>query len=244
MAIPYNFWLTTGSLTAAAVMILLFYTYRDTMSNRVKIALIYGSIVLTVFPIFHYVYAKTCGSVMISCGKWHALLYSLMGSLGIALVALLLLTPLLVRWRKQRVQPGTDLDARVRMLATAVGVKVPRVYVKDSAQPVAYTVSHISPLIIISVGMLELLDQDELDAVLLHELGHIRQRTGLLKTARSMLRLMLPIAGFNAFGKELDEEESRADMVAAHVQGTTEHLLSAKERLSLFADEQAMPSSL
>ena len=58
--------------------------------------------------------------------------------------------------------------------------------VLDHTTAVAYCVPGIRPRIVVSEGTIDLLDEDELDAVVAHERGHAHERHGLV---------MLPLAG-------------------------------------------------
>ena len=60
--------------------------------------------------------------------------------------------------------------------------------VLDHTTAVAYCVPGVRPRIVVSEGTIELLDDDELDAVVAHEQGHAHERHGLV---------MLPMAGLS-----------------------------------------------
>ncbi|TVV69901.1 M48 family metallopeptidase [Sphingomonas solaris] len=74
---------------------------------------------------------------------------------------------------------------------TTLGVRLPRFGVLDAAEPNALTIGE-GPncgLIVVTRGMLDRLDDDELLAVLAHEASHIRQGdTGLLAANHALMR--------------------------------------------------------
>jgi len=78
---------------------------------------------------------------------------------------------------------------------------------------------------------IEVLSRKELQAVLLHEYGHLRGNTSLYKVSRSIYSKIPLLYAFLDGRKLEDEEEIRADAFAARTQGTARYLESAKGKL-------------
>ncbi|ELY46082.1 M56 family metallopeptidase [Natronorubrum sulfidifaciens] len=94
-----------------------------------------------------------------------------------------------------------NIDGRVRRLATQADVAHPSVAVADRAEPGCLTVgSQRSPTIVVTTGLLEALDDDELDAALAHEVAHIANRD---------LPVVTAVAATVAIGDRLLERERR-----------------------------------
>jgi Zn-dependent protease with chaperone function len=93
-----------------------------------------------------------------------------------------------------------------------------RVYYFDSAIPRAFAAGRS---IFVSIGLLEMLDDNELKAVLAHEAWHIRQNTG----TPYFMRLALM-----TFSSSESELESSADRFAAEIAGSAA-LLSARNKV-------------
>jgi len=78
-------------------------------------------------------------------------------------------------------------------------MECPEVYVRQSASPNAYTlaISGRKPFIVVHTSLLELLTNKEIQAVLAHELGHLKCNHGVWLTAANVLALgtvsLLPI---------------------------------------------------
>ena len=71
---------------------------------------------------------------------------------------------------------SAGFQARVRCCAAAVGVRrAPKVRVTVDLGPWALVTGLLRPQVVLSTGLLALLDAEELDAVLCHELIHLRQ---------------------------------------------------------------------
>ncbi len=76
-----------------------------------------------------------------------------------------------------------DLSARVRRLATGADVPIPTIAVADTSVPNAFTVGGPrSATLVVSTGLLSALDGDELDAVLAHEIAHVKNRDAMVMT--------------------------------------------------------------
>ncbi|WP_323674792.1 M48 family metalloprotease [Halorubellus sp. PRR65] len=109
-----------------------------------------------------------------------------------------------------------ELYAAVRRLAQQADVPAPDLKLVESSVPNAYTVGFTpsSSTIVVTTGLLDTLDSDELHAVLAHELAHVTNRDGAVMS----VGYLLPAVAF-AFAKALtspfesDEEERDGDDV-------------------------------
>jgi len=93
-----------------------------------------------------------------------------------------------------------------------------RVYYFDSAIPRAFAAGRS---IFVSIGLLEMLDDNELKAVLAHEAWHIRENTGAPYFMKHALM---------TFSSSESELESRADRFAAEIAGSAA-LSSARNKV-------------
>ena len=78
--------------------------------------------------------------------------------------------------RKIRKQDNPQLFNVVEEVAIAAGVPMPSVYIMDEAAPNAFATgtSPESASVAVTTGLLEKLDRNELQGVIAHEIGHIR----------------------------------------------------------------------
>jgi len=107
-----------------------------------------------------------------------------------------------------------DLIAMVRGLAQRARLPMPRVYIIPTASPNAFATGR-SPrhaAVAVTEGILRLMDREELEGVLAHELAHVRNRDTLISTIAAtlagvimMLANMARWAAF--FGGSRDEED-------------------------------------
>ena len=107
-----------------------------------------------------------------------------------------------------------DLVAMVRGLAQRARLPMPRVYVIPTASPNAFATGRNPQHAAVAVteGILRLMDREELEGVLAHELAHVRNRDTLISTIAAtlagvimMLANMARWAAF--FGGSRDEED-------------------------------------
>ena len=95
--------------------------------------------------------------------------------------------------------PG--LYAMVRSLAQRAEMPMPRLYVIDSPQPNAFATGRNPQKAVVAVttGILQTLNNDELEGVLGHELAHVKNRDILISSIAAMLAAALSIFARMAF---------------------------------------------
>jgi Zn-dependent protease with chaperone function len=91
---------------------------------------------------------------------------------------------------------GLHLDA-VRVLDLP---EAPELYIAQDPQPNAYTIGLDRPFIVLTSGLVDLLDDDELRIVIGHELGHVLSGHALYSTVLFTLIRMTGIVGWIPFG--------------------------------------------
>jgi Zn-dependent protease with chaperone function len=113
------------------------------------------------------------------------LTYVLLYSKGPGLIVRLL-NVLEVPWDEH---PGLGIAAR--RMADEAGVRLPRLGIIECIEPNAFTVGYgDSCYLVMTSGLLEVLDARALEAVVAHEIGHIKNRDHHFSAAVSALRLV------------------------------------------------------
>ena len=88
-----------------------------------------------------------------------------------------------------------QLYAQLREACAILDVKEPELYVAHNPLPNAMTSGHTHPYIIVTSGLLDLMNEDEILAVIGHELGHIKSGHVLYRTMALCISLLLTIIG-------------------------------------------------
>jgi heat shock protein HtpX len=105
-----------------------------------------------------------------------------------------------------RAKPVTEAEipqvyAIVRRLTAQIGMPMPRIYVINSAQPNAFATGRNPKKAAVAVtsGILQILDYDELEGVLGHELAHVKNRDILISSIAAMIGSAIAILSRLAF---------------------------------------------
>ncbi len=97
----------------------------------------------------------------------------------------------LARYRARELAPGENprLERIVVNLAARAGIPRPRIYLLPAGQPNAFATGRDPEhaAVAVTAGLLELLDDDELEGVIGHELGHVVHRDILVGTIAATL---------------------------------------------------------
>jgi heat shock protein HtpX len=129
--------------------------------------------------------------------------------------------------------PG--LQASIVELAKTIGVVRPRIGLVEDLRPNAFICGRNKrPMIVFSLGLIRMLDDDELRAVAAHELVHIKHRDTQFRTVASALAWLSffnPLA-FVAMRMARRERERMADDAASAVLGDKAALVEVIKKVS------------
>ena len=138
------------------------------------------------------------GGVVIAAGGGLVVMVVLLAAM--ALGQLLLSERLALRAMHARVVSAEDapgLHALVQRLAIQADVPMPRLAISDLPVPNAFAMGR-SPkhaTVCVTAGLLQLLERNELEAVLAHEIGHIKNRDVALMTMASFFASLAAMVG-------------------------------------------------
>ena len=158
------------------------------------------------------------------------------GAVGLGLLRLALMAWYVAR---QRGIPDAQLQALIDDLARRSGAASPRGMLHVSNQPLAFTYGVFRPTVLLSTWMLEMLDERELEAVLIHELEHIARRDYLIVWLATILRdafFYLPTTRA-AYQQLQQEKELACDDLAVQRTHRPLALASALTKIWLYAVE-------
>ncbi|HLC64553.1 MAG TPA: M48 family metalloprotease [Candidatus Nanoarchaeia archaeon] len=212
-------------------------SFRKSLTFKKKLTYLYAHVFFLIFPFLFGLFFAGCQAFSSRCslaGPLFALF--LLTFLGTLLV-LAILTPLLflVKYRKQSVElVNSKWNSLAIKVARKFGLKVPRIFHLKTPKPVAFSTSFLRPSIFISIGLTEILAKKETEAVILHELGHIKTRSSFTKFSSYLISALSPLSRLNSFSRELNNQECCADAFASEMQGTSRHIDSAKGKIEEF----------
>lgn len=134
---------------------------------------------------------------------------TLTGAFVLALIFMLIqfaISPSIVRMstRLRYLQPGENqwLEGLVGKLASAAGVKPPRLAIVPDPTPNAFVFGNSSNNMTLAVnqGLLSQLNEEEIQGVIGHEIGHIRHKDSIVMTFLSAIPLIAYVISRAAFG--------------------------------------------
>ena len=172
-----------------------------------------------------------------------AMLLIALGALGLGLVRLALLTRFIAR---QQGMIDPHLQELAERLAQRLHAPHPRVLLCSNDRPLALTYGLLRPRVLLSTGLLDLLDAAEREAVLAHELEHMARRDFLLNWVATILRdafFYLPTSHI-AYRQLQDEKELACDDLVVSATHRPLALASALAKVWLRAVEPAHPGRL
>ncbi len=85
---------------------------------------------------------------------------------------------------------GKDLENRVLELATQLHIRQTIRLLESGIAKVPMVIGHLKPVILIPIGLINSLTTDEVEAILVHELAHIRRRDYLVNLLQSFMEII------------------------------------------------------
>jgi bla regulator protein BlaR1 len=97
----------------------------------------------------------------------------------------------LERLKRTKVNPaGLQWEQRVSRLSQTMGIKRAVSLLESAVVKVPVIIGYLKPLILVPVGLVNALGQQEVEAILLHELAHIRRRDYLVNLLQSFIETL------------------------------------------------------
>ncbi|MBI2141295.1 M48 family metalloprotease [Candidatus Woesearchaeota archaeon] len=229
---------------AIAIAALVMLRRLKTADTKKRLTLLYIHVFAFVFPFLFFIFFRGCQSYFSGCDQAKAILTMLGLTAVIAMVIALAVAPIVFvkrQSRKASLLQGSHWNRLVQRHSGGLAIRQPKLYILNTATPVAFSFSLFTPRIFLSAGLFDILWKKEIEAIVLHELAHIKGRASVLKLSGYVARLLSPFYALANFpdSSRVSEDEMKADSFAAAVQGTSRHLDSAKEKIVSYCRERA-----
>lgn len=92
--------------------------------------------------------------------------------------------------RMKLLPAGRHWERKLGELSTALGIKDKVAIVQSGLTKIPITLGHFKPLVLIPIGLLNNLSAAEVEAILLHELSHIRRKDYLVNLLQSIMEII------------------------------------------------------
>ena len=132
--------------------------------------------------------------------------------------------------RKSQIVSGRVYEF-VKVSSKKMKIRQPKIYTINRQDPLAFSFRSFKSAVFLSVGLSDILKWKELQAVILHELAHIKQKSSALKMSTFFLRIFSPLSLILKFHHNNKFEEEKADSLAIKIQKTRMHINSARKKI-------------
>lgn len=227
--------LSIGSILLSSLLFVLSQKINRTVT--IKFALIYSHIITLIFPLVLLTTHSACGAFCFSCYN------NPINLIGIALPTTLILStitgfiviPLLFTFKNKEIEIKSNwMNSFLKLYSKKLKIKIPKLYATNTAKPKAFSLKGYKTAVFLSIGLLEILNKKEIEAVLIHELAHIKNATSNLKVITNIFKIFSPFSMLYSFNEDLNKEEKRADSLVIKYQKTSKHLINAKRKLNKY----------
>lgn len=231
---PPRLFLTAASFSIA--LLTFFILKKFNLSTKFRVGLIYSHLVTLLFPFILFTTSAACSAMCVqSCYSsiYNLVAYSLPTTIVLSSITGFFVIPALFIFSSKKEITNQSLLKFVRKYSKLMKINTPKVYLIDKAKPIAFSFSSFKSAIFLSVGLIDILNKKEIEAIILHELAHVKNRSSLLKVSNFIFRIS-PLSIISKFSSDNNGEERLADIFAARIQKTFRHVNSAKRKLDNF----------
>ncbi|MBS3052094.1 MAG: M48 family metalloprotease [Candidatus Aenigmarchaeota archaeon] len=207
------------------------------VSTKLKISLIYAHLTSLVFPFVLFGTHVGCGIACMPCynNVLSLVSYALPTTLFISTISSFFVVPsLYIITNKKRIIKSGHLYRFIKKYSEKMKISEPKIYVIDKAEPIAFSFRTFKSAIFLSVGVLDILKDREIECVALHELSHLKEKSSITKISLSMLKLFSPFSLISGFNIDSTDEEKKADNFVLKEQKTKKYLILTKKRFQQF----------
>ncbi len=225
------------SISSFFFAIVVLFFLKGNFGTKTKLVLVYSHLTFLFFP---FVLFTTNVGCLIACAPCQNSLVSLTllalptTLIVSTLVGAVVIPSYYIFLNKNREIRTVWIRKFVKSYADKLNFPLPKIYAIDKAAPLAFSFRSFKSAIFLTVGLLDILNKKEIEAVLLHEIAHLVRKSSLVKLSFSILRLFSPLSILVKFYHDSSEEEKSADKFTIKEQKTDTYLNSAKRKMDEF----------
>ena len=231
---PARLFLTAFSFSIALGTF--FVLKKFNLSAKFRVGLVYSHLLTLFFPFILFTTNVACSALCVqSCYSniYNLVAYSMPTTILVSSIAGFFVIPALFLVSNKTEVTNKSMMKFVKKYSRIMRIKSPKIYLIDKANPFAFSFRTFRSAIFLSVGILDILNKKEIEAIILHELAHIKNRSSVLKVSNLIFRIS-PLSMVAKFNENTSEEELKADEFAIKMQKTVRFINSAKRKLNDF----------
>lgn len=227
--------LIVGSFSLAIITLLILRKFK--LSIKTKVGLIYSHLIFLFFPFVVLTANVACSITCMACAHNIAslVMLALPTTLLLSTIAGFFVIPAFYMFFSKKFETENLHILRfTTFYSKRMKIKMPKIYIIDSADPIAFSFKSFKSMIFLSAGLIDLLNKREIESVILHELGHLKRKASVLTLSFSLLRFFSPLSLLVGFHHDSGREEVYADIFVIRMQRTDVYLKSAKRKIDDF----------
>tara|TARA_B100001971_G_C18169467_1_gene526217 strand:+ start:378 stop:1160 length:783 start_codon:yes stop_codon:yes gene_type:complete len=233
---PFKMGLVIVSLTLALIFFIILKTEKN-LSFKKKLSIMYAHMFFLLFPFVFFALFQGCQTLFHNCSQWSKIISLLLITGGISLALGVFTGPILYvqKYKKKTIDSGQHwIHNFTEQESKKIKIDTPEIHIIDDAKPKAFSVKYLKAHVFVSLGLIDLLTKKEVEAVLLHELAHVKNRSSFLKYSANLLKMISPLARFTTLQYDTNKEERLADRFASTQQKTAKFLARARKKINDF----------
>jgi Zn-dependent protease with chaperone function len=122
-----------------------------------------------------------------------ALLIAISGGLPLSIFLRYISPRIILAKARELTEASSDITASFDALGKSMGVPAARLRLSGLGAPISFAIDVDEPTVVISERLLHLLKKDELEAVMAHELAHVKNSDTMLKALVTAYKAALPM---------------------------------------------------
>lgn len=228
-------WLISVLLASFMMSIASFLIFKRTTEIKTKTLFLYSHVFFLFSPFIFATFLWGCTMPIYNCAP-KMIIYGASGGSAIALIAGFIAIPYLYPWATNSKEMNNKaINNFLKKYSRILRIKQPNLYALEHITPMAYSITNIKPSVFLSAGLCRILNKKEMQAVLLHELYHHKNKSSIWKFSINQIKMFSPLSSFSSVEKSLAMEEGAADLFAIKLQGTDKFLQSAKRKINKYS---------